>query len=131
MLQTSRGIGFPGGISGVRAWGIEGVGVLASLGGRWCLRFDGLLGGFCFAAGTSVSDDVSGGVGSDCGIVFFCLRSSRLLRPARRLIASLLRYSVVGIISGSAGAGLVGLATCARVGAIDIAVVAGLLGTRI
>lgn len=125
MLQMSRGTGLPGGIARARDWGIE---VVSAFGGAVVrdLRFGGLLGGL---AGVSVSEeDVSDGVGRDCA-AFFCLRRSRLFRPARRFIASLLRYSVAGTISGSASGGFVGLTTCARVDAIDIAAPAGgLLG---
>lgn len=80
----------------------------------------GLLGGFAADARDSVSEDVSGGVGRDC-CIFFCFRASRLFKPERRLIASLLRYSVAGMFCGSATKA-VGLATCARVGAFDMAV---------
>ena len=100
MLHTSRGIGFPGGIVMAMDWGIEGTAWLcaAALVDDDCgFRFlGGLLGGL--GAEDSVSEDVSGGVGSDCW-AFFCLRASRLFRPARRLIASLLRYSVAGMFS--------------------------------
>ncbi len=122
MLHTSRGTGFAGGITMAKDWGIDAV-VLSSMvictdAERDLRVLGGLLSGF--GTGDSASEDVSGGVGRDC-FVFFCLRNSRLFRPARRLIASLLRYSVAGIISGStAVTGLTGLTTCARVGAIDI-----------
>lgn len=85
------------------------------------------MGGFS-AAGDSVSDEVSSGVSKDC-CARFCLRASRLFNPARRLIASLLMYSVAGMDSRSATglAGIadipVGLATCARVGALDIVMI--------
>lgn len=67
----------------------------------------------------SVSEDVSGGVGSACWALF-ALRASRLFRPERRLMESLVRYSVAGMFCGSTARG-VGLATCARVGALDMA----------
>ena len=88
--------------------------------GRGFRALGGLLGGL--DAEDSVSEDVSGGVGSECW-AFFCFRASRLFRPARRLIASLLVYSGAGIFPGcsaTAGFRVVGLATCARVGAFDI-----------
>jgi hypothetical protein len=102
--------------------GIEAVSLSESIlapFGRGFRPLGGVLDGLL--KGDSVSDEVSGGVGNDC-CAFFCLRASLLFKPARRLIASLLRYSVAVIFSGSATAGVkaVGLATCARVGALDI-----------
>lgn len=123
MLQTSRGMGLPGGIVAAIVWGIDVVVVLCIgflMGDeRGLLALGGLLGGL--RTQDSLSDDVSGGVGNDC-CSFLCLRASLLFRPALRLIASLLMYSVAGLISRLARTGFraEGLATCARVGAFDI-----------
>lgn len=110
MLQTSRGIGLPGGMAVGKDCGIE---TLCSVFGDSGFRaFGGLV------AGTSVSEDMSGGVGK-IWWAFLSLRASRLFRPERRLIASLLRYSVAGVVCGSASRA-VGLATCARVRAFNM-----------
>ena len=108
MLQMRRGTGLPGGIvdGGGRDGGIE---IVLSAGFRGLGEDD------------SVSEDVSGGVGS-ARCFFACFRASRLLGTERRFIKSLTRNWGAGIVCGSeaVGARAVGLATCARVGAFDI-----------
>ena len=123
ILHTSRGIGLPGGIVMAMDCGIEVMSPLSSslaAVARDFVALGGLLN--ILLACDSVSDEVSGGMGIDCR-VFFCFRDSLLFGVARRLIASLLRYSITEVFLSSATARLraVGLSTCARVNVFDMA----------
>lgn len=69
MLHTSSGIGLPGGIATVRDRGVDAMvspSPAVSVGdGRRLRLLSGLLGGL--GAEDSVSEEVSGGVGNECG----------------------------------------------------------------
>ena len=64
ILQTSRGIGLPGGIMGMRLWGVDGVVLVSfSVSVECDLRVVGWLGGV--RADDLASDDVPGEFGDD------------------------------------------------------------------